>query len=126
MDYDFSKLKVAKGTLKTVPAENLLPPSAARYLRENRTLIEHTAGELEQDRLDGSLIQPYWDTTLRGSRAARRELYEALQQDESLEVGILDRKFVALALAVRWARARTGERIFFLRQHSTSEVSPLL
>ena len=65
-----------------------------------------------------------WGLTLAPS--TRRATTKTVQQDESLEVGILDRRFVALALAVRWARARTGERIFFLRQHSTSEVSPLL
>ena len=60
--YDLSKLKVAMGTLESVPAENLLPTSAARYLREHRTLIERTDGELEQDRLDGSLIQVHTGT----------------------------------------------------------------
>ena len=51
-----------------------------------------------------------WGLTLAPS--TRRATTKTGQQDESLEVGILDRKFVAQALAVRWARARRGDRLF--------------
>ena len=77
-EFDMSKLKIARGSVKPKSAHLLLPADAARYLHHSTTLIERDVASLQDIVADPSFPKPFWDKKLRSSKRARRELLRVL------------------------------------------------
>ncbi|CAE7214061.1 unnamed protein product [Symbiodinium sp. CCMP2456] len=75
---DLDRIKILKRRLEPTDAKTLAPPEVVAYLRHFDELVERTPSELAVLRECGTLVEPYWDPSLRRSRTKRLELYRAL------------------------------------------------
>lgn len=77
---DLSKIRILQRELRLQPAEDLLPPEAAVYIKHHDDFIAKSATELEADRETMDPINPYWDPALRDDFGKRVDLYRALDK----------------------------------------------
>ena len=95
---DLSKIQILQRELRLQPAEDLLPPEAAVYIKHHEDSISKSAAELEAGRDSMDPVTPHWDPSLRDDFGKRLELFKALDR-----VGLLT-----------FRRRRRGRVAFFM------------